>query len=102
MARRKQDTDLLAVLRESGLRKKVAKRLSDTAGKGSTSGRTSASITRTVETLRNAATELEERVNGSSRRSEAAKKAARTRKKNAAKRSASAKQAAKTRAKAAK
>lgn len=99
MAGRKRDADLIAVLRESGLRKKVAKRLTDSVGKAGR-GKAPAGVTRTVDSLRDAAAELERRVSGSSRRSEAGKKAARTRKRNAAKRSASAKQAAKTRAKA--
>jgi hypothetical protein len=98
MARRKRDADLISMLRASGLRKKVAKRLADSAGKAK-GGKAPPSISRSVKGLRDAASELEHRVTGSSRRSEAAKKAARTRKRNAAKRSATATKAAKTRAK---
>lgn len=93
----KKDKDLFDVLRDSGLRRKVARALTDSAGRAK-SDRPSKTIARTVDGLRKAAAELEGRV-GDSRRSEAAQKAARTRKRKAAKRSAAAKKAAKTRAK---
>jgi hypothetical protein len=96
MANRKRESNLLDVLRQSGLRKKVAKTLNESAGRAKR-GKPPTGVARTVENLRAAASELENRVSGS-RRSEAGKKAARTRKRNAVKRSASAKKAAKTRA----
>jgi len=55
-------------------------------------------VTRSIDNLKSAASELDTRVRGS-RRSEAAKKAARTRKGNAAKRSGAARKGARTRAK---
>jgi hypothetical protein len=96
MASRKRESDLFDVLRQSGLRKKVAKALSESAGRAKR-GKPPTGVARTVENLRTAASELENRVTGS-RRTEAAKKAARTRKRKAVKRSASAKKATKTRA----
>jgi hypothetical protein len=98
MANKKRESGPFDGLRQSGLRKKVAKALSDSAGR-TKRGKPPTGVARTVESLRTAASELENRVSGS-RRSEAGKKAARTRKRNAAKRSASAKKAAKTRARA--
>jgi hypothetical protein len=94
---KKQDKDLFDVLRASGLRKKVARGLSDSAAKAK-GAKHSSLIDKTVDNLRGAASELESRVSQSGR-SDAAKKAARTRKRNADKRSASARKAAKTRAK---
>jgi hypothetical protein len=98
MANKKRDPDLFKTLRESGLRKRVARTLSQSAGRGQR-GTGPASVSSTIERLRQAASELESRVGGASQRSEAAKKAAGTRKRNAAKRSDGAKKAAKTRAK---
>ncbi|MGI8713474.1 MAG: hypothetical protein ACR2NR_09875 [Solirubrobacteraceae bacterium] len=96
MANKQRDSDLFEVLRESGLRKKVARAVTESAGRAK-KGAPPKTVSNTVEGLRAAASELEHRVSGS-RRSEAAKQAARTRKRNAAKRSASAKKAARTRA----
>ncbi|HET9104206.1 MAG TPA: hypothetical protein VFN55_12710 [Solirubrobacteraceae bacterium] len=98
MARTKHNADLFDALRESGMRKKVAKALTSSAGRARR-GKTPSTVESTIQNLRNAAAALEHRVGGGTDRSEAAKKAARTRKRNAAKRSASAKKAAKTRAK---
>lgn len=95
---KKQDNDLLQTLRAAGMRKKVAHAVSQSAGKAGGSKPPKA-ITRTVGRLRTAASELEDRVTRS-RRSQAAKEAAQTRKRKAAKRSAAARKAAKTRAKA--
>jgi len=94
---KKRDKDLLQTLRRSGLRKKVARALTGPDAR-TNRGKQAPLVTRTVENLRSAALELEKRVTGGSR-SEAAKKAASTRKRNAARRSASARKAAKTRAK---
>ena len=91
----KSDKNLFDSLRDSGVRKKVAKAASESVAKAQ-NGKPPKSVTRTVETLRQAASDLESRAHGSSR-SEAAKKAARTRKRNAAKRSEAAKKAARTR-----
>jgi len=98
MANKKRDSELFKTLRESGLRKRVARTLSQSAGRGQR-GTSPASVSSPIEKLRRAASELESRVGGASPRSEAAKKAAGTRKNNAAKRSERAKKAAKTRAK---
>ena len=88
MARRKQNADLFDALRESGMRKKVAKALTNSNGRARR-GKSPTGVESTIQNLRDAAAALEHRV-GRSDRSEAAKKAARTRKRNAAKRSASA------------
>ncbi len=93
----RKNNDLLQTLRDSGLRKKVARAVSDSATRA-TGGKTPKGVERTVENLRKAAAELESRVTGSSR-SAAAKKGAQTRKRKAAARSRAAKKAAKTRAK---
>lgn len=98
MAKNNRNADLFHTLRQSGLRKKVAKAVAESASRAKR-GKPPTAVSRTIDNLRTAASELENRVNGS-RRSEAAQKAAQTRKRNAAKRSASAKKAAKTRAKA--
>jgi hypothetical protein len=98
MAKNKRDADLIQTLRESGLRKKVAKTVTESASQ-TKQGKPPTAVARTIDSLRTAASELEDRVHGS-RRSAAGQKAAQTRKRNAAKRSASAKKAAKTRAKA--
>ncbi len=92
----RKNNDLLQTLRNSGLRKKVARAVSDSADRAS-GGKAPKAVARTVENLRKAATELESHVSGSSR-SAAAKKGAQTRKRKAAARSAAAKKAAKTRA----
>ncbi len=96
MANKKRDADLFETLRESGLRKRVARTMSKSAGRGKR-GTAPANVSSTIDKLRQAASELERRVGGPSQRSEAAKKAARTRKRNASKRSESARKAAKTR-----
>jgi hypothetical protein len=92
---KKRDNDLMKKLQQSGVRKRVARAVSDAAGK-TNSGRQPAVVTRTIESLRSAASEIEKRVGGS-QRSEAAKKAARTRKRKAAQRSSAARKGAKTR-----
>lgn len=93
---KKHDKDLFDSLRKSGVRKKVAKRASESAAMAK-NGKPSKSVTRTVQSLKQAASDLQSHVHGSSH-SEAAKKAARTRKRNVAKRSETAKKAARTRA----
>ncbi len=93
---KKSEKDLFDSLRESGVRKKVAKTASESAAK-TKNGKPSKAVTRTVESLKQAASDLERHAHGSSR-SEAARKAARTREHNARKRSEAAKKAARTRA----
>ena len=93
---KKRDKDLFDNLRKSGVRKKVARAASESAATAK-NGESPKAVKRTVKSLKQAASHLESHVHGSSR-SEAAKKAARTRKRNAAKRSETAKKAARTRA----
>lgn len=93
-----QDRDLLKTLRAGGVRKKVARVVAESTGKGARNKQPKL-VTRTIENLRAAAGELDSRVRRS-QRSEAAKKAARTRKRKAAQRSAAARKGAKTRARA--
>lgn len=92
----KKDRDLFTTLRASGLRKKVARGLSDPASRRK-QGKAPRGLVEAADRLRSAASALEGRA-GHSARSDAAKKAARTRKRDAAKRSAAAKRGAKTRA----
>ena len=94
----KNDKALFDNLRKHGVRKKVAKTASKSAA-AAKNGESPRAVTRTVDSLKRAASDLEKHVHRSSR-SEAAKKAARTRRRNAAKRSQTAKKAARTRAKA--
>jgi hypothetical protein len=100
MAKR-QSEDLFEVLRGRGLRKRVAKTISELDGSGRRAGSKGEKLARrAVDDLTAAAEDIRKRVlSGDSSRSEAARKAARTRKRAAAKRSASARKAAATRAK---
>jgi hypothetical protein len=91
----KRDTDLFQALRAAGLRKKVAHAVTDATRK-TTPGKQSKLLVRTIENLNTAAAEIERRADGN-KRSEAAKKAAQTRKRKAAARSTVADTAAKTR-----
>jgi hypothetical protein len=103
MAKNKQADDLFDHLRASGVRKKVAKSIAD--GASSKNAKKAEALAQTaLADLRSASDAIRDRVinHRDSERSEAAKKAARTRKRNAAKRSASAKKAAATRKAAAK
>lgn len=93
---KKSEKDLFDSLRESGVRKKVAKTASKSAAKAK-NGKPSKGVTRTVESLKQAASDLERHAHGSSR-TEAAQKAARTRERKARKRSDAAQKAARTRA----
>lgn len=97
MAKQQQKRDLAKTLRASGLRDRVARTVADATGR-TRKGKTPKVVTSTIENLKSAAAELEDRVGGgASRRSEAAKKGARTRKRKAAARSASARKGAQTR-----
>lgn len=98
---KKSNTDFFSSLRSSGLRKSVAKALSDLEARGpeARAGAEKAGR-RVISDLRNAADTIEKRLNlgGAGTRSSGAKKAASTRKRAATKRSASAKKGAATRA----
>jgi DNA topoisomerase-1 len=96
MATKQHDQDLFDVLRTSGLRKKVARGLTKASGKNSSKRATVLSAS--ADSLRAAAAAIDKRA-VDPKRSQAAKKAARTRKRNAAQRSAAAKRGAHTRAK---
>lgn len=98
MAKGKSDKDLRKTLRASGMRKKVARALAESTGR-SNRGKQPKLVEATLENFRKASAELDRRVRGS-QRSEAAKKAARTRKREAAQRSASARKGARARARA--
>jgi hypothetical protein len=92
----KMDKDLFEALRTGGLRKKVARELSHSAADAQR-GRPSSSLEQAVADLRNATSELEQRLEHSQRR-QAGQKAARTRKRTAEQRSAAGRKAARTRA----
>jgi hypothetical protein len=98
MAKRRPDKELYDRLRNSGVRKKVAKQASRALpDKGSPSVK---AAERVADDLSAAASDIRDLITrGPQKRSEAAKKAARTRKKNKAERSAAAKKAAKSRKK---
>jgi|SRR5947209_17405069 len=92
-----RDQDLFKRLRDSGLRKRVARSVADAAG--AADKRSPKVVQDTVRQLRSLASELEDRATGGpAKRKAAAQKAARTRKRAATKRSTAAKKAAKTRA----
>lgn len=97
---KKSDNDFFSTLRSSGLRKSVAKALSDLETR-SPEARASAErvAQRVASDLRSAADAIEKRLNvgGAATRSSAAKKAASTRKRAATKRSSAAKKGAATR-----
>jgi hypothetical protein len=102
MAKKKSaHEELIDRLRATGLRRKVAEGVADGLSRVRPGRKPPKSVRGMVDSLRAAASELEDRAKGGpSRRSAAAKKAAATRKRNAAKRSQAAKKAARTRAKA--
>lgn len=101
---RNRNTDFFSFLRSQGLRKRVAKALSDLESGGQDARGSAEKVgRRVIADLRSAADLIEKRLNlgggtrGSSR-GRGAKKAAATRKRAATKRSAAAKKGAKTRA----
>jgi hypothetical protein len=101
MAKSKQNDDLFDHLRARGVRKKVAKTLASAASGAKGRKRTEALAQAAIADLRSASDAIRDRVLArDSQRSEAGKKGARTRKRQAAKRSATARKAAKTRARA--
>ncbi|MGZ5311486.1 MAG: hypothetical protein ACXWFN_09045 [Solirubrobacterales bacterium] len=97
MAKTKSNKDLYRRLRDSGLRKKTAKRASEALpAKGQ---KKPSAAHRLADELAAAADSIRERAGGGSRkRSRAAAKASRTRKAKAAKRSSAAKKGARARA----
>jgi hypothetical protein len=100
MASQSRTDELFEMLRARGLRTRVARALSDAAAAGRGGAATSQKAAQgIIDDLRKLADEIEDRVTGGNRskRSEAAKKAARTRTRKANQRSASAKKAAATR-----
>jgi hypothetical protein len=100
MAKKKND-DLFDVLRGRGLRKRVARTMSELDGSGRKVGTRGEKLARKAAAdLTSAAEDIRKRVLGDSDRTAAGRKAAATRKRNAAKRSAAAKKGARTRAKA--
>jgi hypothetical protein len=93
MARNKNN-DLFSALRSQGLRKRVARALSDIESSGhDVRGNAERLARRVIDDLRAAADTIEKRldIGGAGTRSAAAEKAARTRKRAATKRSAAAK-----------
>jgi hypothetical protein len=97
MAKNKRNNDLFDHLRAHGVRKRVAKALSS-RGSGANGRRKAEALARTaIADLCSASEAIRDRVMPDTKRTEAAKKAARTRKRNAAKRSAAAKKGAATR-----
>lgn len=98
---RNRNTDFVSFLRSQGLRKRVARALSDLeSGASDARGNAEKLARRVIADLRSAAEEIEKRldIGGAGSRSSAAKKGAATRKRAASKRRASAKKGAATRA----
>ena len=95
MAKSTLDRDLFKAVRDSGLRKRVAREVAQLGN-----GKPPAEVQKTIKRLRALADDLEDRVKGGpkQRRQQAARKAARTRQQKSRQRSAAAKKAAKTRA----
>ena len=94
----KRSDDLYTRLRESGVRKKVAKQVSSALPDRDNPN--IKAVDRIADDLGSAAAEIKDLITGGpQKRSDAAKKAARTRKKNKAKRKQAAKKAAKKRKK---
>jgi hypothetical protein len=96
MAKKQKQKDLFDVLRFSGIRKKVARKLSKASGKAGPKRRKALSAS--ADNLRRAAAKIDKRA-VDPKCSQAAKKAAQTRKRNAQKRNAAAKRGARARAK---
>jgi hypothetical protein len=94
---RNRNTDFFSSLRSQGIRKRVARALSDleSGGRGAR-GNAEKVARRVIGDLRSAADNIEKRldIGGAGSRSSAAKKAARTRKRTTAKRSSAAKKGA--------
>jgi len=92
------DEELYKRVRDSGVRKRVARTIAEAAGKADS--RTPTALNDAAKSLRSIAAELEDRAKGGpAKRKAAAQKAVRTRRAKSAKRSTAAKKAARTRAK---
>jgi hypothetical protein len=104
MAKKKRDKDLFDHLRARGVRKRVAKVIASRSGNGAKGRKKAESVARgAITDLRSAADAIKDGViHRDAKRSQAAKKAARTRKRNAekARRSSAGRKAARTRARA--
>ena len=100
MAAATRDRDLFKLMRATGVRNKVAARVSEAVAEGNRAGKKAPKAARcAVRDFGELVTQLEDRVNGGpSKRSAAAKKAARTRQRKAEERSDAARRAAQTRA----
>ena len=99
VARKSRQDELFEMLRARGLRKRVAKSVSEATGRANRN--TPKGVKKVANDLRSLAAEIEDRATGGpTKRKAAAKKAAATRKRKANQRSAAAKKAARTRAKA--
>jgi uncharacterized sporulation protein YeaH/YhbH (DUF444 family) len=99
VARKSRQDELFDRLRAGGLRKRVAKSISEATGKANRN--TPQGVKKVANELRSLASEIEDRATGGpAKRKAAAKKAAATRKRKANQRSAAAKKGARTRAKA--
>ncbi len=99
MAKTKQDKKLYGKMRENGIRKRVAKELSELPARVSGGKQAPKPLRDAVDRLEGLVKELKSHTDRGDRKT-AARKAARTRSQNAASRSASARKAARTRAKA--
>lgn len=99
MAKSATDTDLFRRLRDSGVRKGAARRITSAVAAGDK--RSPKQVQAVTRELRALLAEVEDRATGGTKkkRKAAAKKATATRKRNEAKRSASARKAAETRRK---
>jgi hypothetical protein len=97
MAKTKQSKKLYARLRSNGVRKKVARELTQLSSSGKQGKRAPKPLRETVARLESTVSELREHV-GRGDRKAAARKAARTRKAKRQKRSASGRKAARRRA----
>ena len=103
MAKKKRDNDLFDHLRARGVRKRVAKAIASRGGSSGKGRKKAKGLARgAITDLRSAADAIKDGVihrdTKRSKRSKAAKKAARTRKRNAERRSAAARKGARTRA----
>jgi hypothetical protein len=99
VAHMSKNEDLVKMLRERGLRKKVARSVADGIGSGGPRKTPPAAVARVSTDLRKLADEIEDRATGrTAKRKAAAKKAATTRAENAQSRSSAAKKGARTRA----
>lgn len=96
----KRDKDLYEAIRAKGVRKSVAKAVSEVTGRGRSGGKgAEKALRKAASDLRAVVADLEDRASGGpSKRKATATKAARTRKQKAAKRSVAAKKGARTRA----